>query len=878
MLNEMLGRKKMGADSSTSEKSIEDKVLSLTVVVLLIMGGFTVMITTTDWISGTSLKSNEYSEVDGGDTSYGEYITNVQINGIDRDSGNDGGYADHTESVSDPVEPDQTYELSVTMSTNGYPDYATAVIDWDQDHDLSNDEVIEVGDGDEDPLTVTTYITVPEDAVEGETLMRVMLRYDEYHYDPCQDQPYGETEDYTVTIGEDDGGGDGGGGEYSEIDGGDTSYGEYITNVRLNGIDVDSGDDDGYADHTSSVSDPIEPGRTYELSVTMSTGGYSDYAAAVIDWDQDHDLSNDEVIEVGSGDEDPLTVTDYITVPEDAAEGETLMRVMQRYEQYHNDPGEDQPYGETEDYTVTIGEDDSYDLYDHLDYVLKGDDAENETGDDLLVEDNAGSPGTSSTDDSSEKGTASLTNTENYAVEYSWSDDWNYDYSNVSIFSGWVEDTTLDVSLPEGGISFDPEVQLYAEYDSENGDITEAHGKAVGEVSAFTDIRIEASQTIDSHSYEETIHSFSSKYYVKPLPVPPYLVWVEVEPSVVAGYSVSTSVGGTIETGLETEAEVTMGTQYEKGDGFSPIFESSHDTSSRGMDWEFSGGSVFAEGYVMLRTNVNLYSFTGPSLEAGPTVSFAGSIDNEGYEWTLDAGAKARASLNLRIFGESYSSGTSLGEWTAQVAEGSGEFGDPEFALQDWSVDPDTVGSGETVTIEGKVKNVGEQGGSDYVDLYVNDMDEYAAYEEVNLDPGESTTVSFEYDGTVETGTYDVKVELYDHDGEWSGQFEVGEEEPSGLVLRNWSVDPEAAESGETVTIEGRIENLGDEQMDDYVDLYVNDMDEYEAYEKVVLSPGESTTVSFEYDGTVETGTYDVKVELYDHDGEWSGQFEVKEE
>ncbi len=124
----------------------------------------------------------------------------MQFNGIDRDSGDDGGYADHTDSISDPVEPGESYELSVTMSTGGYSDYVTVVVDWSQDYDLSNEEVIEVGGGDDDPMTVTTDITVPEDAEAGETRMRVMQSYNEYHKQPCENQEYGETEDYTVKI------------------------------------------------------------------------------------------------------------------------------------------------------------------------------------------------------------------------------------------------------------------------------------------------------------------------------------------------------------------------------------------------------------------------------------------------------------------------------------------------------------------------------------------------------------------------------------------------------------------------------------------------------------------------------------------------------
>jgi len=414
-------------------------------------GDYDVTLTVTDAsgdqdteVKNVQVEEPAYCEVNGGDTSYDEYITNVQFNGIDRDSGDDGGYADHTDSVSDPVEPGEIYELSVTLSTGGYSNHATVVIDWSQDYDLSNEEVIEIGNGDDDPLTLTTDITVPEDAEEGETRMRVMQEYDEYHYEPCEDQSYGETEDYTVAIEDDPGTPDGPdavfsyepstpeteetvqftdesvsgdgeiegwswefgdgvtsteqdpthayseegtytveltvtddndlsdtatdtimvedvSGEYCEVNGGDTSYGEYITNVQFNGIDRSSNDDGGYADHTDSVSDPVEAGESYELSVTASTGGYTNGLTVVIDWSQDYDLSNEEVIEIGSGDADPLTVTTTITVPEDAEEGETRMRVMQEYDDFHTDPCEDQSYGETEDYTVAIGEDDDDD-------------------------------------------------------------------------------------------------------------------------------------------------------------------------------------------------------------------------------------------------------------------------------------------------------------------------------------------------------------------------------------------------------------------------------------------------------------------------------------------------------------------------------------
>jgi len=104
--------------------------------------------------------------------------------------------------------------------------------------------------------------------------------------------------------------------------------------------------------------------------------------------------------------------------------------------------------------------------------------------------------------------------------------------------------------------------------------------------------------------------------------------------------------------------------------------------------------------------------------------------------------------------------------------------------------------------------------------------------------------------------------------------------EGSDVILREntWSVYPEFIEVGESVTIEGEVENVGDERVDDYVDLYVNEIDEDERvdYEVVYLDPGETTTVTFNFDKTENIGTYKILVELEHSDDQWESQFEVK--
>jgi len=97
-------------------------------------------------------------------------------------------------------------------------------------------------------------------------------------------------------------------------------------------------------------------------------------------------------------------------------------------------------------------------------------------------------------------------------------------------------------------------------------------------------------------------------------------------------------------------------------------------------------------------------------------------------------------------------------------------------------------------------------------------------------------------------------------------------------ILREdtWSVEPKFIERGESVTIEGEVENVGDGSAEQYVDLYVNDMEEPEDYVTVNLEPGESTTITFEFSKTEEIDTYDIKVEQPDSGSQWESQFEVK--
>ncbi len=104
--------------------------------------------------------------------------------------------------------------------------------------------------------------------------------------------------------------------------------------------------------------------------------------------------------------------------------------------------------------------------------------------------------------------------------------------------------------------------------------------------------------------------------------------------------------------------------------------------------------------------------------------------------------------------------------------------------------------------------------------------------------------------------------------------------DPGEFVLDYWSVEPQVVEIGETLTIEGRVENVGGETEDIPVELYI-DGSYTDTYWVYGLGPGETEWVSFQRTKD-ELGTYDVFVGLWDVDDyvwldTWESGFEVVE-
>ncbi|WP_298542226.1 S8 family serine peptidase [uncultured Aquimarina sp.] len=131
-----------------------------------------------------------------------EYIGNVQLETINNASGaGSGGYSDFT-SVSTALAKESAYTITVTPTWTGttYSEGYSVWIDYNQNGVFtdSGEQVWTQAATQTTPVSGT--FTVPASAANGDTRMRVSMKYNGVPTS-CESFQYGEVEDYTVTIG-----------------------------------------------------------------------------------------------------------------------------------------------------------------------------------------------------------------------------------------------------------------------------------------------------------------------------------------------------------------------------------------------------------------------------------------------------------------------------------------------------------------------------------------------------------------------------------------------------------------------------------------------------------------------------------------------------
>jgi len=128
-----------------------------------------------------------------------QYISKFKLDRTQNVSG-EGTYAANTQSSFKTLYLDSTYNVTITISgPYNYPHYNMIYADWNRDGDFNDEgESYEIGfmEGVGD---VMNTLTVPSNAVLGQTVLRVINRKNSYA-PACGNYPVGETEDYLIDV------------------------------------------------------------------------------------------------------------------------------------------------------------------------------------------------------------------------------------------------------------------------------------------------------------------------------------------------------------------------------------------------------------------------------------------------------------------------------------------------------------------------------------------------------------------------------------------------------------------------------------------------------------------------------------------------------
>ena len=137
-----------------------------------------------------------YCPSSGQSTQY-EWIDNVEVNNIDNQSGDNGGYANFTNIVFQGSSGNNNITLTPSFSGNSYREYWRVWIDFNQDGDFNDSGELVLQRNSFNAFN--DYFYIPSTALSGQTRMRVSMKYGGYAH-PCDVFAEGEVEDYTIDI------------------------------------------------------------------------------------------------------------------------------------------------------------------------------------------------------------------------------------------------------------------------------------------------------------------------------------------------------------------------------------------------------------------------------------------------------------------------------------------------------------------------------------------------------------------------------------------------------------------------------------------------------------------------------------------------------
>jgi hypothetical protein len=128
-----------------------------------------------------------------------EWIDSVSINDQEFVSGANGGYKGHLDTPATMNYGKNTFTLNPGFSDYQYVEYWGGWMDLNGDQIFSEDEKLFDYSG---STTTTMDIQLPETVAQGSYRLRVVMMWDSAP-SPCGAYSYGETEDFTVSVGQD---------------------------------------------------------------------------------------------------------------------------------------------------------------------------------------------------------------------------------------------------------------------------------------------------------------------------------------------------------------------------------------------------------------------------------------------------------------------------------------------------------------------------------------------------------------------------------------------------------------------------------------------------------------------------------------------------
>ena len=279
----------------------------------------------------------EYCSAKGQSQSF-EWVESITVGSFTKSSGSNGGYADFTNETIELSYGSISITLVPGFANQSYSEFWKIWLDFNQDGIFSADEVLFEQSAN---TTITSKINIPPEALEGETRMRVIMRWGSSP-GACGVFSYGEVEDYTVKLNASES-------DYCAAYGQNQNF-EWIESIGLGSFTNKSGADGGYGDFTEMVID-LDYGLN---SVTLSPGfSYSPYVEnwrIWVDLNQDKVFADDELLLAQSSNG---IIEAEVLIPDNALGGTTRMRVLMQWGGTPRACGSFY-YGEVEDYTVNL--------------------------------------------------------------------------------------------------------------------------------------------------------------------------------------------------------------------------------------------------------------------------------------------------------------------------------------------------------------------------------------------------------------------------------------------------------------------------------------------------------------------------------------------